>query len=148
MSETIGYWVCGPGDARAAAATGRRYAYRAGFIGLRVLEVTEQPNQASGSLAGMREFRVTMSALERRVGDQLEARKRYYRLQEHRQWPAGSAVRANVPGIDYSDGRRHTMPAGSVGVIASRVHPNFRVTFVDAPGRAFLYAPQDLELAL
>lgn len=144
MSETFGYWVYVAGDARAAATIGRRYAYRDGWAGLRVVEASEHLNRTrTGRLAGLRYFRVMLIAAEQRVGDQTVARKRSFELR-HR-WPAGTRVRTAVEGVDYSDGRRHTMPAGAAGMIVGRSYPNFRVRFSGVAGRTFLYAPQDLE---
>jgi hypothetical protein len=143
MSETLTYRIYTKGGARAAAVGGRRYAYLLGFIGLRVTTVVEVP--WAGASGSEHCFSITIEAAERRVSDQSEASHRYRRV--HLKWPNGTNVRTLVEGIDYSDGRRHTMPAGSLGVIAGRVFPNFRVSFPAVPGRTFRYAPQDLEPA-
>lgn len=141
MSETLTFRIYTEGGPRAAAAIGRRRAYLAGWIGLHIAANLEVP--LTGANNRVRCFNVTIVAAEQRVSDQHEASFVYRRV--HRQWPAGTAVRTLVEGVDYSDRNRHAVPAGSVGAIVGRVFPNFRVAFAEVPGRTFRYAPQDLE---
>jgi hypothetical protein len=62
-----------------------------------------------------------------------------------RSFRPGTRVRTKGPGVEFSGGVEHVMPAGSMGVVASRDGLNIRVRFSELSRRTFVYATRDLE---
>jgi hypothetical protein len=154
MSSLKVYGAFAP-DPRTAAIKGRRYAYQAGFIGLRVISVEVMPRNPNYKrlLAHIHYYRVTIEASERRIPDHGSLDHGYNSLIWS--WWDGAVdlckgvnVRTGVIGADYADGRRHEMPVGSVGVVVKRIRPYVRVSFPEVPGHSFLYAHEDVEQLL
>jgi hypothetical protein len=143
MSEQLEYGVYVEGDARKAAILGRRLAYARGWAGLKVTSAVELPQPANSQ---QRHFRVTIMATERRVGNQWSAVMAWTRGGRALAWMLiGNQVRTKAPGIDYTGGSRHVIPAEVEGVIVGHRYPNLLIGFPELPGRRILYAPQDLE---
>lgn len=127
----------------AAAAVARAKVYGLGWIGTHVSEIEviaipiSFPPTPNKTIPG---FRITIEAAEQRgYGQDLMA------ATMSRRFPRGTAVRTRSVGYNFAGGARHAMPAGSAGVIKSRIGTNLRVEFPDLPGRTFVYTPHDLE---
>jgi hypothetical protein len=134
-------------DRTAAIGAARSRVYSQGWIKTHVanVEVIDIPVFAGipptkqKTIPG---FRITIEVAERRGG---EGHAVFSWLPGLWRLPRGAQVRTRVPGYNYVGGARHTMPAGSLGVIRSRIGPNLRVEFPEVPGHTFIYAPQGLE---
>lgn len=139
-------------DERRAAIKARRYAYQAGWVGLRVISVEVMPRNPHYKklLAHIHYYRVAIEVNVRRVPDHGNLDHGYVSLIWSWRGEAGDLrkgviVHTLAVGIDYSDSQRHEMPIGSLGVIVKRSAPYVRVSFSELPGHSFMYAHPDVE---
>ena len=133
-------------DEASARGLARTDAYRRGWIGTRITNLTQWAGGAVGQpVRGRPQFRysVTIEADASRVSPSWA-----WSAGAGRDLRAGVRVRTTTDGENWTGGRRHVMPAGSVGTVVRRLAGGQvrRVSFADTPGRTFVYSPDALEI--
>ena len=143
--ERFRFKIIAPSRERAVSAA-RREAYKRGWIGTHLASC--EPSSVvlfpapTGPNTTTPTWDIVLEVGEQRGPNwnfQANALMRFRRIR------AGVRVKTLAEGVNHAGGSRHVMPAGSIGVVHSRLGAGVRVRFDEVPGHSFIYAAQHLE---